>query len=112
MNLYHFKRNLKILFQLQISYYGSYPAGASACSLDPMPPILSQSKWTLAAVSKEDFLGSLICGTCLRISVIDLTRNDDPEDIFATIVDSCNGCEKGGLSYLCTPSACLPEHEL
>ena len=57
--------------------------------------MLSQRKWILAGVSKDDFIGSLICGTCLKISIIDLTTNADPEIINAAVVDQCNDCEKG-----------------
>ena len=49
----------------------------------------------LAAVSKDDFMNSLICGTCLRISIIDLSTRDDPDDVFAVVVDQCNDCQKG-----------------
>ena len=80
---------------LQISYYGSYPAGTSSCSLDPIPPLLKDKKWILAAVSKEDFLNSLVCGTCLRISIIDLASSEDPDAIFAAVIDQCNDCKKG-----------------
>ena len=60
-----------------------------------MPPILSQKKWVLAGVSKDDFIESLVCGTCLKISIIDLKTNADPEIINAAVVDQCNDCEKG-----------------
>lgn len=63
--------------------------------MDPIPPLLSDKKWVLAAVSKEDFLDSLICGTCLRVAVIDLAAREDPDDIFAAVVDQCNDCRKG-----------------
>eukprot|EP00794_Sanderia_malayensis_P003440 gene3440-3935_t len=82
----------------KISYYGNYPAGTSSCLLDPTPPILSPRKWILAAVSKKDFIGSMICGTCMKISLIDLTRDEDPEVIYAAIVDSCNACEEGKIN--------------
>eukprot|EP00794_Sanderia_malayensis_P003439 gene3439-3934_t len=82
----------------KISYYGNYPAGTSSCLLDPIPPILSPRKWILAAVSKKDFIGSMICGTCMKISLIDLTRDGDPEVIYAAIVDSCNACEEGEIN--------------
>ena len=63
--------------------------------MDPIPPSITDSKWVLAAVSKDDFMNSLICGTCLRISIIDLSTREDPDDVFAMVVDQCNDCQKG-----------------
>ncbi|XP_065053132.1 uncharacterized protein LOC135682254 isoform X2 [Rhopilema esculentum] len=82
----------------KISYYGAYPVGTSACSLDPIPPLINTKKWILAAVSKFDFLDSLTCGTCLRVSMIDLTAREDPEDIYAAVIDKCNDCQKGEIN--------------
>ncbi len=64
-----------------------------------MPPILSGQRWVLAAVSKEDFLDSMVCGMCIKISIIDLKSRDEPESIYAAVVDTCNACNKG-MSFL------------
>ena len=83
----------------QASYYGEYPTGTGACSLDPMPSVYTQKGWIKVAAGAPDFQKSLGCGTCLKIEASGkpVAKGNKPlkGTYYAVINDLCGACGQG-----------------
>ena len=86
----------------QTTYYGEYPVGTGACSLDPISPVSSQPGWIKVAAGKDDYQESLGCGMCIEITgpgePITSAHGGSPPvtgPLKAVIVDWCGACKQG-----------------
>ncbi|XP_065666315.1 uncharacterized protein LOC124813378 isoform X2 [Hydra vulgaris] len=86
----------------KLSFMGEYPIGLTACQLDPLPPFQNMYGWVPVAVSPKDFISSIMCGSCLKISPrYEIKRSrfsyDADKTYFATVVDECLHCNIGDI---------------
>ena len=83
----------------QASYYGEYPTGTGACSLDPMPKVFTQKGWIKVAAGAPDYQKSLGCGMCLKIEASGkpVAKGNKPlkGTYYAVINDLCGACGQG-----------------
>ncbi|XP_068731175.1 uncharacterized protein [Montipora capricornis] len=82
------------------TYYGNYPVGRGACTLDPLSPMVTQPGWIGVAAGPEIFQRSLGCGMCLEIEGSGYGSGNNPivGKKKAVIVDYCaSGCGENGL---------------
>ena len=83
-------------FCFQGTYYGNYPTGRGACTLDPLSPMATQPGWIRVAAGPKTFQRSLGCGMCLEIKGSGQGSGNNPivGKRKAVIVDYCAaGCE-------------------
>lgn len=91
----------------KLSFAGDYPSGLTSCRMDPLPPISSSLGWIPVAVGPRDYVHSLMCGSCLKISPRKLKKRslrkkrtmnfqfDPTSNYYATVVDECVHCKPG-----------------
>ena len=83
---------------LQGTYYGIYPVGKGACTLDPLTPLANQPGWIRVASGRPNYQSSLGCGMCVEIHGKGDGLGLDPikGKIKAVVHDLCEGCSKDG----------------
>eukprot|EP00795_Rhopilema_esculentum_P013951 gene13951-4910_t len=85
------------------SYYGEYPVGTGACSLDPLPPVYKQKGWLKVAAGAPTFKKSLGCGMCLKIEASGkpVAKGNTPLEgtYYAVVNDLCGACGEGDLDF-------------
>jgi len=84
------------------TYYGPYPVGRGACTLDPLSPMATQPGWIRVAAGPATFQRSLGCGMCLEITGTGTGSGNDPivGKRKAVIVDYCAaGCGDNGMDF-------------
>ncbi|XP_032235845.1 uncharacterized protein LOC116617322 [Nematostella vectensis] len=80
------------------TYYGKYPTGKGACTLDPLAPLANQPGWIRVAAGAPNYQSSLGCGMCVEIDGKGEGLGLDPIKgrRKAIIHDLCVGCVEDG----------------